>query len=201
MILKSSRAACSGGSSYDCYYGDGVYYDTEPFAPDDSSIDFAGNEISSGFATATGRLLLNYERRLSQRLGIGIGLGWAFGYRNVPAQLSPIHIEARGNYYFGDPAAGGFAPFVGLAGGLAQSAAFQSLVVYEPSTQDPVTGETPETELEAWTNPGPAFLGLSLGALIPVGGGFDLSAEGRLAVHFPEYGFAPGLKAGIARAF
>lgn len=201
LVLRSTRAACSTGSSYECYFGDGVEFDSEPLAPQESNNGFAGNQISSGFATSTGRLLLGYDRTLTDRLAVGIGIGWAFGLRSVPASLQPVHAEVRGSYFFAPQSEGGLLPYVSLASGLAQGAAFQTLIVFDRANRNPQTGETPETELEAWTNPGPAFAGVSLGTLLEIGASLELLLELRSMVHFPEFGFGTGLRAGVSRAF
>jgi hypothetical protein len=117
-----------------CYYGgsrSGAYID-EPYP---------GVESSTTLVYATTRLLLSFDRALTENLMLGARIGYAFGggppsgrdvvydtKGNIVSVVSeglaffPFHLEARASYWFGSTplAQPGFRPYVHVGGGLAQ---------------------------------------------------------------------------------
>jgi hypothetical protein len=96
----SDANICSPGapSSYFCTDETGARYAGRPQPNED---------VTPGFALATGRIVLGYERVLVAGLSAGAFAGFAFGFAGVPegrSSLFPIHLEARATYTFGkDP--------------------------------------------------------------------------------------------------
>ena len=84
-----------------------------------------GNAIDGGLGMATVRILLGYDRLLTANIMLGARVGFAFlgGPKpNGGNSFLPLHLEARGSYWFGNEpfARSGFRPFVFVGGGMAQ---------------------------------------------------------------------------------
>jgi hypothetical protein len=132
LSFISDANVCAPGapSNYACTDENGARYGGRPQPNDD---------ISSGFALSTGRLVLGYERLLFGGLTVGAFAGFAFGFGGVPEGRSgmfPLHLEARGTYTFGDgPYVDGsperFHPFVFGSVGLAEYDTTVTIRVYE----------------------------------------------------------------------
>jgi len=121
-------------NDFACYYGgsrSGAYID-EPYP---------GVESSTTIVYATTRLLLSYDRALTDNLMLGARVGYAFGggppsgrdvvydaQGRIVSVVSeglaffPFHLEVRASYWFGStPLANpGLRPYVHVGGGLAQ---------------------------------------------------------------------------------
>jgi len=116
-----------------CYYAgsrSGAYID-EPYP---------GVESNTTLVFATTRLLLSFDRALTENLLLGARIGYAFGGgppsgrdvvyegRRIASVVSeglaffPFHLEVRASYWFGSTplAKPGLRPYVHLGGGLAQ---------------------------------------------------------------------------------
>jgi hypothetical protein len=128
----SDKNICSPGApaSYLCTDETGAGYTGRPQPNDD---------VSSGLAPSTARLLLGYERVLFAGLSAGALAGLALPFSGAPEGRSgmfPLHFEARGTYTFGtdpflDDGPERFHPYAFLGLGLAQFDTKVAIRVYE----------------------------------------------------------------------
>ncbi|WP_438018899.1 hypothetical protein WMF18_07385 [Sorangium sp. So ce315] len=120
VALLSGRDVCSVASqasdNYVCLRGDGTRYDGTPTPG-------VANDVNLGFALATWRVALAYDRLVLDNLTVGGRVGFAAGgTTGGGASFLPLHLEARAQYFL---AARPFAqlgarPFVLAAAGVAQ---------------------------------------------------------------------------------
>lgn len=108
----------------------GTHYHGNPIASNN------GNAIKGGVTLSTIRVLANYERVLGQNFTIGLHAGWAFRGGPKPdggRAFLPLHLEARGGYWFGKSPFSRKGPrgFVFVGGGMAQADAKVSVAVTE----------------------------------------------------------------------
>lgn len=125
----SGSSVCGASSDFNCFFNGGTPYvigdpSINPKANGYPARQFSGN-ISGGFATGTVRLLASFERILVGNLGAEGKLGFAFNGGPTTADgrsFLPIHVEARGKYWFGRNVFSrmGLRPYVALGGGLAE---------------------------------------------------------------------------------
>lgn len=147
LISGNEKGVCSGDDpSYVCFYPEGSKYGEGQFYGQPAEVD-GTNGIQGGFGLAGARVLLSYDRYITQLapgigLTAGLRLGYAFGGpagseqspieweggeddNNPHAQASgfmPFHAEARIGAMFGSGALekGKVTPFAYVGGGLAQ---------------------------------------------------------------------------------
>jgi hypothetical protein len=85
---------------------------------------YPGKGIANGAALATTRILASYDLAFKPNLSAGVRAGFAFGGGPDAPLLDhsflPIHLEARGTYWFRPLSALGFRPYVHVGGGMAQ---------------------------------------------------------------------------------
>lgn len=123
--------------TYTCYQPGSSTISTAPEGPDSIQIrplgidgGWAGN-VNSGIAMATVRALLSLDYALTPNVTIGGRAGVAFHggppsikyTGGVPSQTTtfmPVHIEARGTYWFKALSMPGIHPYVHVGGGMAQ---------------------------------------------------------------------------------
>ncbi len=155
--------------------------------------------VNSGLEPANVRVKLTFDYAITQNLMVGIAFGFVAGaYQGgIAPRFPPIHIEARATWIFGaEPLSQvGFAPFVQLAGGVAEYDANLAITV----TQNNIAGSRP---VQAWHVGGPGFVAL--------GGGVRFAFSPRVAMFlsarataafgasfFPAFGPELGLQAGL----
>jgi hypothetical protein len=168
--LSGASDVCVEGGGYTCYSEGEEYRGT----PNDGN----AGDVAGGFHSSTLRVLLTYERFVTNEISLGGRFGFAFG--GAPDGFFPLHFEARGTYYFGDVPNGTslFVPFVALGVGAAQidSKASVSLVDCNAGQEqicqnaplntglvDPDTGVARVRTLDAYKSLGSAFVVLSPG--------------------------------------
>jgi hypothetical protein len=85
------------------------------------------NNISTGLAPATFRVLLSFDRLVTDNITVGGRLGYAFGGgppsgEDQEVKFLPYHAELRASYWIGTKpmAKEGFRPYVGISAGAAQ---------------------------------------------------------------------------------
>lgn len=130
FLADANVCAPGAPSNYFCTDENGARYGGRPQPNDD---------VSSGFALSTGRLVLGYERLLFGGFTAGALAGFAFGFGGTPdgrAGMLPLHLEVRGTYTFGDgpyldASADRFHPFVFGSLGFAQYDTTVTIRVYE----------------------------------------------------------------------
>lgn len=122
IVYMSGKGVCSQESQkandFNCFYSDGSQFL-------DYTTPTGGGEVNGGLIPGTFRLMLSYERALTENIGAEARFGFAFRGGPKPnggSAFLPIHAEVRGKYWFGSNPYGrvGFRPYVFLGGGLAQ---------------------------------------------------------------------------------
>jgi hypothetical protein len=136
----------------------------------------SGGNTDAGFRLATLRLLLSGEYAVTHNLTIGGRLGWAFNggpraihyyagtYPSQGARFLPVHVEARGAWWFRSLAKPGFHPYAAVGAGLAEVDGKIPVTVRKtPTAATP--GNPTERKLDAWRKMGLGFGTAALGAL------------------------------------
>ncbi len=125
FAIVGGTEVCSQASQRDngfvCFYEDSeeqYLFNTQPNV---------SNNINTGLAPATSRVLLSFDHVLADDLTAGGRLGYAFGGgppsgEDKAVKFLPFHVELRASYWFGDKpfTKEGFRPYIGASGGLAQ---------------------------------------------------------------------------------
>jgi hypothetical protein len=162
-----------------------------------------GGEVSGGFGLATTRLLLGFDRLLTDNITLGARLGYAIGGGPAEpdgANFLPFHAEVRGNYWFGTQPfeRQGIRSFVNLAGGLAQ---VDSSVTTELIDQERSTGNIQRSRVTVWKKTGTVFAALGIGGMYPLTANSGIVAELRAMLLLPSSGTTIALQAGYAYGF
>ncbi|HVY47822.1 MAG TPA: hypothetical protein VHB21_18165 [Minicystis sp.] len=171
-----------------------------------------GDEVNGGFAPATTRVLLGFDRVLAGGLVAGVHGGVVVrggGPRPDGASshaFFPAHVEARLAYWFGHDvfSTAGFRPFVFGSFGAAQvDIPFQTPVKEDRSKPPPVVQpDNPNVqELDAWRRMGQAFGGGGLGAMIAFTPGFGFVLDVKYMHLFPTSGNVVAPEGGFAFGF
>jgi len=152
------------------------------YKPGESILPQVGNRVAGGVGLSTSRILLGFDRLLGENFSVGARVGFAFGggpATNTGAKFLPLHLELRGNYWFGsDPfASGGVRPYVGLSVGLAELDGHVSVEYYQDQAGK---DNNDKGTLDAWRKTGKGFAGLGLGLMIPVAGSSGIVPEVRV---------------------
>ncbi|WP_437488155.1 hypothetical protein WME75_08210 [Sorangium sp. So ce1014] len=148
VVLFSGRDVCSLASqergNFVCLRGDGTRYDGAPTPG-------VANDVNLGFALATSRVALAYDRLVLDNLTVGGRVGFAAGgTTDGGATFLPLHLEARAQYFLmARPFEQlGARPFVLAAAGVAQVDAEVDVKVLEDAAAcgaDPASIESPCT--------------------------------------------------------
>jgi hypothetical protein len=156
----------------------------------------AGNEIKGGFALATTRVLVGYDRLLIERLTLGARVGYIFGLapslRDVTRSF-PWHFELRSALFFGSAPfeRKSLRPYVTLGVGIGEVDGQVSVEFYENNI-DYQKGDI--GRLDVWRRTGIGFGAGGLGLQYPIGP-FAVNAEVRalLMLGDPGLGLAGAL--------
>lgn len=134
VALLSGRDVCTVASQrsdhFVCLRGDGTRYDGTP-TPD------VANDVNLGFALATLRVTIAYDRLVLDNLTVGGRVGFAAGGTTEGgASFLPLHLEARAQYFLGARPFEqlGARPFVLAAAGVAQVDTEVDVEVLEDAT-------------------------------------------------------------------
>jgi hypothetical protein len=162
-----------------------------------------GGEVSGGFGLATTRLLLGYDRLLTDNISAGARLGYAIGGGPAEpegANFLPFHAEVRGNYWFGTQPfeRQGIRSFVNLAAGLAQ---VDSSVTAQVIDQQVGTTNIQRSRVTVWKKTGTIFGALGIGGMYPLTENTGIVAELRAMILLPSSGTTIALQAGYAYGF
>jgi hypothetical protein len=182
--LPATRGVCTVESNaageYSCFAGG------RPYTRDPSSTG-PGMSINGGFAPATTRALLSFDRAFGARWLAGLRAGLAFG--GSEHGFLPFHAELRGRYLFGES---WLRPFASLGAGIAQVDTRLPVHVRE-NADDPEP-----TAVEAHAAFGRYFGSGGAGVLLAPSDNvrFDLSLS--MAAFFPAFGVALEPSAGVA---
>ena len=187
LLLPSASNACAGGTGYTCFGSNGSYYADAPLAG-------ADDQVGGGLAVATSRVLLGYDRALGANVTLGARIGYAIGggpQRPAASAFLPVHVEARGTYWFGDHplARRGVRFFVLAAGGMAEVDASVPVDVYASAQ---AYGSQQSQDYRAWKKTGLAFAALGGGGMYAItpATGVVLEAKGMELFPTPATGFS-----------
>ncbi|WP_437898724.1 hypothetical protein [Sorangium sp. So ce124] len=151
VALLSGRGVCTVASQrsdhFVCLRGDGTRYDGTP-TPD------VANDVNLGFALATSRVTIAYDRLVLDNLTVGGRVGFAAGgTTGGGASFLPLHLEARAQYFLGARPFErlGARPFVLAAAGVAQVDTEVDVEVLEDAT---ACGADPSDRTSPCTRPG-----------------------------------------------
>jgi hypothetical protein len=127
-----------------------------------------GNNINTGAALSTLRLVLAYDRLILDNFTLGARIGYAFGGASGKgANFLPVHVEARAAYWIGKQPFETHAPvrpFVFLSGGLAQVDTKQAdITVTEAHTATDGTQTETREKVVAYKQAGLGFIGAGVG--------------------------------------
>jgi hypothetical protein len=125
LAIVGGKDVCSRDSQRDkgfvCFYEgteDQYLFNTQ------AGVD---NDINTGLALATYRLLVSYDRLIGDNVTLGGRLGYAFNGgppsgEDGEVKFLPLHAEIRASYWFGTKpfTTAGFRPYVGASAGAAQ---------------------------------------------------------------------------------
>jgi hypothetical protein len=213
MLISGSDAVCSGTDpSYVCFQRDS----NKQFYGKPAAIDQT-NAINGGFGVAGARVMLSYDRLLSEKLGLGLGarIGFAFGgqpsrdegtkpFRGAPQGdalgFLPLHLEGRLAYSFGNPLfeQKKLRPFIFLGGGVAQVSGSVPVDICNtvdakgkaaiPDTAGKCKGKGHKELVDAYQVTGLGFVGLGGGAVYGITSNFGVSAELKMMFMLPTFG-------------
>lgn len=206
LMFSGESGVCTAGApeALSCFRANDTFRDP-------AAIGTAGDggEVAGGFSFGTTRLLLGYDRVLTSWLSVGGRLGYAIG--GGPAEpggsaFFPVHIEARGTYWFRPLAIGVLRPFATLGGGFAQVDASVNTQVVDrcPPGGIPDTctaGQTAVSRVTVWKKTGTSFASLGAGAMYPLNDHGGITAELKGAFLFPSSGMSVSLQAGYTHGF
>jgi len=200
---------------YDCFESgaDTPYPGPLPTAvasrPGELGDAYPGSEIASGASVGTLRVLLGYERALTERVSIGGRLGYAF--RGGPTTLDgdsflPVHVEGRLAFWPRGLWANGLRPYLHLGAGFAEVDLKKGGVAVSDCTDEPgrqpfldciaATGAydpanapaLPTRSLDAYRKLGNAFVELGGGVSVPVSGRLALQLNLNALLMLPSVG-------------
>ncbi|WP_437534136.1 hypothetical protein WME79_08565 [Sorangium sp. So ce726] len=151
VALLSGRDVCTVASQqsdhFVCLRGDGTRYDGTPTPG-------VANDVNLGFALATLRVAIAYDRLVLDNLTVGGRVGFAAGGTTEGgASFLPLHLEARAQYFLGARPFEqlGARPFVLAAAGVAQIDTEVDVEVLEDAT---ACGADPSDRTSPCTRPG-----------------------------------------------
>lgn len=229
LLMPSTDGACLSNPSvpYECYYGDGrqrivgANYDqntlfAEPGVdPNTGQVVAGAGNVGGGFALATMRALIGFDRAFLKNFSAGLRVGFAFNGGPTTDQLKgnkaffPIHVEAGVAYWplSDNFARTGFRPFIRLGGGIAQvHAKLTSPIVDMRGPAPGTTGEVRPADgnnptIEIWKKSGMFFGSLSLGTMIAIKPNHGPTLELKGLMLFPDSGVGAAGQLGYSVGF
>lgn len=188
LAYMTDANICSPGapSNYYCTDESGAHYTGHP-QPNDN--------VASGFAYSTTRLVLGYERLLFAGFSAGAFAGYAFRFAPTPEgrkAFFPLHLEARATYTFGrapfEDDGDRLAPFVFLAFGVAQVDTHVVIRVNEIPCEAKVSPAC-KRDLDAFRLTGNVFTTLGGGVRFRIEGPHAILGAMRATALFGDGGF------------
>jgi hypothetical protein len=180
LLLPAANDACKGGTGYTCFDSSGKYYSGIPLAG-------ADDVVAGGLAPATMRILLGYDRALTQNIMVGGRLGYAFNggpQRPGASSFLPVSVEARGEYWFGHDPLGrsGFRFFVLAGAGMEEVDASVPVDIYA-SAQDYLAKKS--QNFNAWKKTGLGFAEAGPGLMYAITPNTGILLEAKGVLMFP----------------
>jgi hypothetical protein len=205
LFLPGVENACATQAELACFSGGAPYAAGEPYMLEVGRDD----RVTAGPALATTRVLLGFDRNVTDNVSVGARIGYAFG--GGPARVkgpsfSPIHLEARAAYWFGSRPflSSRFRPYAVVGAGRAQIDAKRTVVVQNQDPQPngmPLPAQDRQVTLDAWRKTGTTFVAGGVGVAYALSRG--ASGTGELKVHemFGTPGTAVSLQLGCSVGF
>jgi hypothetical protein len=209
--------AIAGGASDVCTADNQVNGTVACFRPQGSQYHGTpllgkNDQVSGGIAAATTRVLLGFDRALTDNLVAGLRLGYVIhggGPRADGADTNPflpVHAEIRVGYWFGDKVftKAGLRPFVHLELGAAQVDSHTTTIVQEDPKRPPPPAQidNPKSQtLDVYRRAGQGFVGGGVGAMYAFTPGFGMTLDVRLMRLFPTGGTTLSPSLGFAAGF
>jgi hypothetical protein len=193
LALPAASNACQGGTGYTCFDSGGKYYSGIPLTG-------ADDVVTGGVALATMRVLVGYDRAVTQNLLLGGRFGVAFNggpQRPSASAFLPVSIEARGSYWFGHDPLGrsGFRFFV-LAGAGAEEVDASVPVDIYASFADYQAKQS--QNYNAWKKTGLGFVEIGPGAMYAITPSTGIVLEAKATLLFPTSAAGFGVQLGYA---
>jgi hypothetical protein len=192
LMYKQTTGVCTGAEQYQCF-SSGDRYDGPVYGD-------SGNQLRGGLGLATRRVLIGYERSLTENITAGVKLGFAFGGRPTAktgdtSSFFPVHAEVRGNYWFGDAplSSAGLRGYVGAAAGVSE---VDGHVTVEYFKDDAGFRAGNVGKLDAWRKTGKVMLGVQGGVGYAFAPQHALSLELRLIQMLGDSAFGGAVGAG-----
>ncbi len=158
VLHSATKNACSAGSPYKCFWGDGRYDTVSGARP-------GGNQVAGGLTSGPWRVLVGYDRVLLRRITLGARLGAMVAGKaeRAPGEraIMLFHGEARAAAWLGhEPfAETGLHPYLFLSGGVAEA---DGTVLVHYSIPGDKNCDV-DCKLNAWKRSGPGFVGAGAG--------------------------------------
>jgi hypothetical protein len=173
----NAQGVPANAAGYYCTLPDGPDFPSRASTAENNTIaKGGGGSAPGGLSGRDVRAMVALDYAFSASLLVGVRLGWVFGTTTSTAASrdghglsTPIHLELRATYLFGEEplARSGFAPYLFAGGGVSELDAQTTVLV----TQNNVAGQRP---MQAWITAGPVF--------VAAGGGGRFALSPRAAV-------------------
>jgi hypothetical protein len=217
-FIGGSEVCASSNRDFDCFAAGGK---TPYPAPLPVAVAAAGTEelgdvypgtgLGTGAAGGSLRVLLSYDRSISESLSLGGRLGYAFGggpETRDGRRFLPLHAEGRLSYWLRGSSARGLRPYLLLGAGIAQVDLKKSGLTVQDCSEEPTRGafldciagraaydpanqpDLPRKRLDVYRKLGNAFLTTGGGLLLPLGESTALQLNVNAMLMLPSVGFA-----------
>ncbi len=227
-FIGGSNVCAASNQDFDCFNAGAESPYPAPLSPElardpgELGDVYPGTGIGTGASSGTWRILLSYERLLSERLSATARLGYAFGGGPRPLSGSsflPLHAEGRISYWLRPARANGVRPYLHLGGGIAQVDLKKSDVTVRDCSEEAVrsdfldciaaTGaydsanqpELPERRLDAYRKLGNAFVTTGGGALVGLTHDMALQVHLNAMLMLPSVGVVVEPSLGVVYGF
>lgn len=221
LWVTPTRSNVCGGMNpasgvFSCYNEGSTKYNIDPVGSSSNrwnALPMAdpnyGGNLKTTLIPATMRVLVSVDRVVSSNVTLGGRAGFAFN--GGPAKIEydgttpkqgagflPIHLEARGSYYFQPIEQMGHHTVLTLGAGLAEMDGKVTVTAYADDT----SGKPRiARKLDAWRKLGVSFANLSIGEVFRLHEHHLLQANLSAMVFFPSVGFALEPNVGYIAAF
>jgi hypothetical protein len=194
---RSDLCAGGGSAEWTCFDGSGGRYAGVPQPHMDN------DNVRAGLLFSTVRLVLAYDRQITEHVALGLRLGMAFNGGPTPpggSAFLPLHAEARVTYRFRPWLLPALRPFVFAGGGLEEVDTRVSVLVVEvPCTAD--YSPRCARHVDAWHRAGYGFFGGGAGMRYALGPRSGVVADVRAGATLGTLTFVATPEIGATYAF
>ncbi len=227
-FMGGSNVCATSNHDFDCFSSGADSPYPAPLAanvarePGELGDVYPGTGIGTGASGGTWRILLSYERALSERVTAGARLGFALGGGPPTPEgrnFLPLHAEGRISYFLRDINAGGVRPYLHLGGGIAEVDLKKSDVTVRDCSEEMARDaflacidardaydsanhpELPEKKLDAYRKLGNAFVTTGGGALVALSRNTALQIHVNAMLMLPSVGLVIEPSLGMVYGF